>query len=112
MTQRADLPDLNTLNPEALKALIVAQHEQLLSKDQQLLHKDEQLTSRDEEIERLESAYCEAAPDGIRTQVGKVELGDRAIRVEARRTGSEPSAAGSGFPVSKSSVGGESDDET
>jgi transposase len=46
MTQRAYLPDLNTLNPEALKALIVAQHEQLLSKD-------EQLTSRDEEIERL-----------------------------------------------------------
>ena len=53
MTQRAGLPDLNTLNYEALKALIVAQHEQLLSKDEQLFHKDEQLTSRDEEIERL-----------------------------------------------------------
>jgi len=46
MTLRTALPDLNTLNPEALKALILAQHEQLL-------HKDEQLTSRDEEIERL-----------------------------------------------------------
>src|SRR5215471_11339289 len=46
MTKRAALPDLSTLNPEALKALILAQHEQLL-------HKDEQLTSRDEEIERL-----------------------------------------------------------
>jgi transposase len=46
MTLRATLPDLDTLNPEALKALIVAQHEQLLSKD-------EQLASRDEEIERL-----------------------------------------------------------
>src|SRR5580700_10024829 len=46
MTQRATLPDLDTLNPEALKALIVAQHEQLLSKE-------EQLVSRDEEIERL-----------------------------------------------------------
>ena len=60
MTQRSGLPDLETLNPEALKALIVAQHEQLLSKDAQLLHKDEQLhgkeeqlASRDEEIERL-----------------------------------------------------------
>src|SRR5215472_7119068 len=53
MTLRADLPDLDTLNHEALKALIVAQHEQLLSKDEQLLRKDEQLTSRDEEIERL-----------------------------------------------------------
>src|SRR6201987_5670266 len=53
MTQRMALPDLNTLNHEALKALIVAQHEQLLSKEEQLLRKDEQLASRDEEIERL-----------------------------------------------------------
>lgn len=53
MTLRASLPDLNTLTPEALKALIVAQHEQILSKDEQLLSKDEQLASRDEEIERL-----------------------------------------------------------
>jgi transposase len=67
MTHRAGFPDLDTLNPEALKALIVAQHEQLLSKneellskdaqllrkDEQLLSKDEQLASRDEEIERL-----------------------------------------------------------
>ncbi len=67
MTHRAGLPDLDTLNPEALKALIVAQHEQLFSKseellskdaqlvhkDEQLLSKDQQLASRDEEIERL-----------------------------------------------------------
>jgi len=67
MTHRAGLPDLDTLNPEALKALVIAQHEQLLSrneellskdaqlvhKDEQLLTKDEQLASRDEEIERL-----------------------------------------------------------
>ena len=53
MTLRASLPDLNTLTPEALKALIVAQHEQILSKDEQLLSKDDQLASRDEEIERL-----------------------------------------------------------
>ena len=46
MTHRAALPDLDTLNPEALKALIVAQHEQLVSKE-------EQLASRDEEIDRL-----------------------------------------------------------
>ena len=39
MTLRAALADLDTLNHEALKALIITQHEQL--------------TSRDEEIERL-----------------------------------------------------------
>src|SRR5882757_345588 len=60
MSERAALPDLDMLNPEALKALVVAQHEQLLSKDaqllskdEQLLQKDEQLASREEEIERL-----------------------------------------------------------
>jgi transposase len=39
MNVRVVLPDLNTLNPEELKALILSQHEQVLS--------------RDEEIERL-----------------------------------------------------------
>jgi len=60
MSERAALPDLDTLNHEALKALIIAQHAQILSKDEQLLSKDEQLlrkeaqlASRDEEIERL-----------------------------------------------------------
>src|SRR3974377_2446889 len=81
MTQRAGLPDLDTLNPEALKALIVAQHEQLLSKDEELLskdtkllHKDEQLLSkdeqlawRDEEIERLKLLIAKLR----RTQFGR-----------------------------------------
>src|SRR5467141_28547 len=53
MSERATLPDLDTLNHEALKALIVAQHAQILSKDEQLLHQEEQLASREEEIERL-----------------------------------------------------------
>src|SRR5438046_9610832 len=46
MSERAALPDLDTLNHEALKALIVAQHVEILSND-------EQLASRDEDIERL-----------------------------------------------------------
>src|SRR3989454_12153597 len=53
MRERAALPDLDTLNHETLKALIVAQHAQILSKDEQLLQRDEQLASREEEIERL-----------------------------------------------------------
>jgi transposase len=46
MAERTTLPDLDALDFAALKALIVAQHEQLVSKDQQL-------ASRDEEIDRL-----------------------------------------------------------
>jgi len=46
MSERASLPELDQLNPEELKTLIVAQHQQLLSKD-------EELASRDSEIEQL-----------------------------------------------------------
>ena len=41
-------PDLNTLDVEALKALILSQQQQLRSKDEQLCSKDEQLRSKDE----------------------------------------------------------------
>jgi hypothetical protein len=36
MSERAALPDLDMLNHEALKAAIVAQHAQILSKDERL----------------------------------------------------------------------------
>src|SRR5215472_2260739 len=54
MSQRVALPDLDTLTPDALKALIVAQHEQILSKDEQLLSKDEQLLRKEEQLSSLE----------------------------------------------------------
>jgi transposase len=53
MSERADLPDLEQLDPEALKALIRAQHAEILRQNQALLSKDEQLLSRDAEIEHL-----------------------------------------------------------
>jgi transposase len=53
MTERAALPDLDSLEPAALKILILTQHEQLHSKNEELRRKDEQLASRDAEIEHL-----------------------------------------------------------
>jgi transposase len=53
MMLRATLPDLDTLDHEALKALIFLQHEQLLSQTEELLFKNEQLASRNSEIEHL-----------------------------------------------------------
>ena len=53
MILRATLPDLDTLDHEALKALICTQHEQLLSQTEELLTKNEQLASREVEIEHL-----------------------------------------------------------
>jgi len=49
----AALPDLNGLPAEALRALILAQHEQLLSTENKLTATEEQLLSREREIEHL-----------------------------------------------------------
>lgn len=49
MTEHAGLPDLDQLDPEALKALIRAQHAKILRQNQALLSKDEQLLCRDVE---------------------------------------------------------------
>ncbi len=61
MSCRAGLPDLDTLNQDALKALILAQQrrlgvqeEEILAQRQQLQTKDEQLAWRQAEIERLQ----------------------------------------------------------
>jgi transposase len=53
MGQRTDLPDLDQLDPEALKALVRAQRAEIIRQEQALLSKDEQLLSRDTEIEHL-----------------------------------------------------------
>jgi transposase len=61
MSSRAALPDLDALNQDALKALILAQHreltvqeEEILVQREQLQAKDEQLAWRQAEIERLQ----------------------------------------------------------
>jgi transposase len=54
MSSRAALPDLDRLNEDALKALILAQQEEILLQREQLETKDEQLAWRQAEIERLQ----------------------------------------------------------
>ena len=49
----ATLPNLDMLDPESLKALIVAQCQQLLSTREKLISTQEQLLSRETEIEHL-----------------------------------------------------------
>jgi transposase len=60
MVNAPSLPDLNTLDQEALKALILSQHDQLRASQEQLLSRQneltttrEQLLSREHEIARL-----------------------------------------------------------
>lgn len=52
MTVRVALPDLNTLNAEALRALILAQQAHLTTQDEEILHHREELESKSEELVR------------------------------------------------------------
>jgi transposase len=53
VASRATLPDLDALDAQELKALIVAQHQQLTTQEERILTQNEQLASRDAEIEHL-----------------------------------------------------------
>src|SRR3989449_8449917 len=87
MSERTTLPDLDALDFAALKALIVAQHEQLLSKD-------EQLASRDSEIEQLKLLIAKLRRMQFGRKSEKVEgeieqLGLKVGEMEGRRAGHE-----------------------
>ena len=56
------------LDQAALKAMILAQHEQLQIKDEQLL-------SREHEIEHLKLLHRQAAAHAVRAQVGEGRSG-------------------------------------
>jgi transposase len=49
----ATLPDLNTLDREALQRLLLAEHQERMATHQQLLQREEQLQQRESEIETL-----------------------------------------------------------
>jgi uncharacterized protein with PIN domain len=57
---RATLPDLNPLDQEALKAILLTTYEGLIATQEQLLVKEEQLLSRVHEIEHLKLEDLEA----------------------------------------------------
>jgi len=94
------LPDLNALPADALRALILAQHTQLIAKD-------EQLQSREREIEHLKLLLAKLH----RMQFGKSEKLERQIEqlelrleeLESKRSEEEPNAP-EPAPVTSSST--------
>jgi len=96
MTHRAALPDLDTLNPEALKALIVAQHEQLVSKE-------EQLASRDEEIDRLKLliAKLRRVKFGCKSEKLDRQIEQLELRLDELETSRAQQLAASPTPLGK-----------
>jgi transposase len=96
------LPDLDTLNPNELKALIFSQHAEIFSQREQLVSKDEQLLSRDNEIEHLKLLIARLR----RVQFGrKSEKLDRQIeQLELRLDELEATQAENAAPLQAPSV--------
>jgi transposase len=112
------LPDLNTLDPEALKALIVSQHDQLLASHEQLLASHEQLLSqqneltttkerllsREQEIEHLKLLIAKLQrmqfgrkSEKLQREIEQLEL--RLEDLEANRSEDSSSAAAASSPT-------------
>ena len=93
----ASLPDLNALPGEALRALILAQHEQLLSAEDRLTATQERLQSREREIEHLKLLLAKLhrmqfgrKSEKLTRQIEQLEL--RLEELESNRREPEPNA--------------------
>ncbi len=93
----AALPDLNVLPADALRALILAQHEQLLSTEDKLTTTQEQLQSRGREIEDLKLLLAKLhrmqfgrKSEKLQRQIEQLEL--RLEELESNRSKKRPHA--------------------
>jgi transposase len=94
----SSLPDLQQLNSEALRALILSQHEQIVLQREQLQSKDAQLATREAEIEHLKLLIAKLrrmqfgrSSEKLAWQIEQLEL--RLDELEASRAEPETSAA-------------------
>ena len=93
MQSAGSLPDLDSLNREALKALIVAQQDQLRAKD-------EQLQSREQEIEHLKLLLAQLRrmqfgrkSERLERQIEQLELKLETLQAERAETAPAPPAS-------------------
>ena len=91
------LPDLNGLPAEALRAMLVTTHEQLLSTTDKLAVAQEQLQSREREIEHLQLLLAKLhrmqfgrKSEKVARQIEQLEL--RLEELESNRKEKEPTA--------------------
>ena len=103
----ATLPDLDQLDSQALKSLILAQHEQVLAQR-------EQLASRDVEIEHLKLLIAKLrrmqfgrSSEKRENQIEQLELRLEELEVRRRReTTATPGSTGEVLPVARACAAG------
>src|SRR6266536_3406459 len=102
------LPDLNVLPAEELRALVLTQHEQLVSAEDKLTTTQEQLQSREREIEHLQLLLAKLhrmqfgrKSEKLARQIEQLEL--RLEELESNRSEKEPNPPESA-PVTAPSI--------
>jgi transposase len=100
MSSGAGLPDLDTLNQDALKALILAQPEEILLPGEQLQTQDEQRAWRQAEIERLQLliAKLRRMPFGRRSEKLDRQMEQLELRLDELQTAQAETRADSPSP--------------
>jgi len=83
MTERADLPDLDQLDPDSLKALIRAQQTEILRQDQALLSRDAEIEHLQLLIAKLRREQFGRSSEKLDRQIEQLEL--RLGELEASR---------------------------
>jgi hypothetical protein len=85
---RTTLPDLNTLDGDALRAMIVAQHEQLQAHVEQLLSRDHEIQHLKLLIAKLQRMQFGRRSEKVERQIEQLEL--KLEELEANRAESTP----------------------
>ena len=100
-----ELHDLNVLSAEALRALILAQHQTLVSTKDQLTATQERLLSREREIEHLKLLLAKLhrmqfgrKSEKLQRQIEQLEL--RLEDLESSRSQNEPTPEATSVPAS------------
>ena len=86
------LPDLNALPAEALRALILAQHQELITKDEQLLSREREIEHLKLLLAKLHRMQFGRKSEKIQRQIEQLEL--RLEELESNRSEKESPAPG------------------
>ena len=84
LVMRTPLPDLNHLDQDGLKALIVAQHEQLQIKDEQLLSREQEIAHLKLLLAKLRRMQFGRKSEKVARQIEQLEL--KLEELEANRS--------------------------
>ena len=92
----AALPDLNVLPAEALRALILSQHQELIAKDEQLLSREREIEHLQLLLAKLHRMQFGRKSEKLQRQIEQLEL--RLEELEENRSGKEPTSPEPAFP--------------